>query len=246
MGFARAGFDVVGVDCQPQPYYPFEFVQADVLSLPDEWFDQFDAIAASPPCQHHSQMQSIHNNKHEHEDLIEPTRELLKRLGKPYVIENVEGARSKLIDPVTLCGTTFGLAIAKHRCFEASFPIEQPAFPCDHSGVYDPWHGKGRTAAKLRAAMGIDWLPTQGGASRLRGETGDLYNAIPPPFAHWIGERLIVFLNNSSHSSDYALTRRLPAFTSDFINTMEGTQNAYDRTIQGFRAERRRLRPDPK
>lgn len=105
MGYHRAGFDVVGVDKDPQPHYPFEFIQADAIEFVREHGLKFDAVHASPPCQVHSKTAVTHNVSHP--DLIEPTRDALREVGRPYVIENVEGA--PLIDPLVLCGSEFGL-----------------------------------------------------------------------------------------------------------------------------------------
>ena len=53
-GYHRAGFDVVGVDIAFQKNYPYEFHQADALAYVAEHGHEFDAIHASPPCQHYS------------------------------------------------------------------------------------------------------------------------------------------------------------------------------------------------
>jgi DNA (cytosine-5)-methyltransferase 1 len=211
MGYHRAGFDVVGVDINPQPHYPFEFHQGNALTVlkkaltsrlasPGEmgWLDGFDAIHASPPCQSYTRKGADwgrqRNHWIDHPDLLAETRELLRASGLPYVIENVPGA--PIDAQLELCGTHFGLRIIKHRLFEANWPLLMAPASCDHSDVYNPWAGAGRSAEKLRAAMGIDWLPISGGASRKAGYTGDLFNAIPPAYTEWIGTQLMNMLDS--------------------------------------------------
>jgi len=66
MGYHRAGWEVVGVDIEPQKNYPFRFIQADAVKFLDAFITygwqalldkKIDAIHASPPCQKNSTME---------------------------------------------------------------------------------------------------------------------------------------------------------------------------------------------
>lgn len=212
MGYHRAGFDVVGVDINPQPRYPFQFIQADALEYLKECGHCFDAIHASPPCQAFSAMTRGRWKDRKHPDLVAETRRLLIQTGRPYVIENVEGA--PLISPIRLCGTMFGLQSAggnqlrRHRLFECPF-IFDLLTPCAHNevsaiGVYGGGqHPRRRTRqcpsdrsvpedadfgiVAKRQAMGIDWM-----------SGNELNQAIPPAYTQWIGERLLEHFNGSN------------------------------------------------
>lgn len=195
-GLHSAGFDVVGVDLEHQPRYPYEFHQADAMTFPLVGFDFF---WASPVCQGYTAMRHAPNAKGDaHPKLIGPVRERFQATGVPWCIENVEEARWAMHDPITLCGSMFGLGAQgcrtqRHRLFECSFKIKQPE--CKHDarpviGVYggharkrarsaggrgtkDIWIGGHKAAAS--EALGIDWMTLD-----------ELSEAIPPVFAEYI------------------------------------------------------------
>jgi len=211
-GYQLAGFEVIGVDVNPQPHYcGEEFVQMDAF----EFFDAVDkglfpapaAWHCSPPCQGYIQRNKNLTTKHP--KLIEPVRQFLAESGVPWVIENVEGA--PLHSPIILCGTMFKLPLRRHRMFE--FPPEPELTwavnrltapePCNHwgtvangdfAGVY-AFGGKGKRHGKdvrdpknepgpdWGKAMGIDWMTKK-----------ELTQAIPPAYCEYIGQALLVHM----------------------------------------------------
>ena len=188
MGYHRAGFDVVGVDIKPQPRYPFEFIQADAMTFP---LDGFDVIHASPPCQRYSVV-TPKGSRGNHHDLIALTRSKLEMFDRPWVIENVPGAKNELREATLLCGSMFGLRCQRHRLFESSPWIFNLLPPCDHSVAPLLVTTAGRNSRAIRkpgefksvknapAAYGIDWMTH-----------AELCQAIPPAYTEYIGKQLL-------------------------------------------------------
>jgi len=187
-GYRRAGFDVVGVDIEPQPNNPHRFIQADALEYLEAHGSEYDFIHASPPCQSFTAYRRKgHGVGDGYENLIPRTRELLKASGKPYVIENVQGA--PLENPTMLCGSSFGLDVRRHRMFETSFPVLAPM--CWHARQ-EPRFAQATNRKNERktvevgvwripvdvqsAAMGIDWMTVE-----------ELSQAIPPAYTEFLG-----------------------------------------------------------
>ena len=198
MGYHLAGFHVTGLDKDPQPNYPFRFIQADALeALADrEFLAQFDAIHASPPCQAFTAYRRRGGGVGDgYPDLITPVREYLEASGLPWVMENV--ARSPVRPMVHLFGSSFGLDVQRHRWFETNVPMMSP--PCAH-GLQKPRFPCATNRTNLRRtveigvwriplpvqqqAMGIDWMTLD-----------ELTQAVPPAYTEYIVAQVLASMN---------------------------------------------------
>ena len=193
MGYHRAGFEVEGVDIEPQPNYPFKFHLADALEFP---LEGYDAYHASPPCQANTVLfpNELHGNDYGHKDCIPETRLLFEATDKPWVIENVPNANMNTV--IILCGTMFGLKVFRHRLFESNIMLLQTPHQ-KHKGVTagkgryprndeDYWTITGHLGNLNGAgkAMGIDWMTMP-----------ELVQAIPPAYTEYIGKYLLQAIN---------------------------------------------------
>jgi len=202
-GYIDAGFDVTGVDIEPQPDYPGTFIQGDAITFLAQHGHEYDAIHASPPCQASSALTKGTNKGREYLNLIPATRALLALHNIPTVIENVQG--SDLRRDMTLCGEMFGLGVIRHRYFECSGFTALPTPHRPHRGTIKGWNhgrlnpdgvyyqvygagGQKGTVAEWQVAMGIDWTDNR----------KSIAEAIPPAYTRFIGGQIMQRLESQA------------------------------------------------
>lgn len=224
MGYHLAGFDVTGVDTAAArlKHYPFRHYRADAIEYLLEHGHDYDVIHASPPCTGYSRgTAAIPDRLTRYDRLIAATREALTIVGKPYVIENVEDARSELVDPILLCGRQFNLTatdddgtpltLDRHRLFETSLPITAPVH--EHhdwrtnrrdgiqvAGVYGGARRDKHEARHVRKGAyvppSLNVLRTLIGADWMT-ETG-CFLSIPPAYSQHVGRQLIAQITEAA------------------------------------------------
>jgi DNA (cytosine-5)-methyltransferase 1 len=203
VGYDRAGFDVVGVDIEPHPDYPFALIVEDALESLSRpaWLAKFDVIHASPPCQARTTMSNRWRGKggaaDQHVNLIPEVRDALLQWGGPYVIENVPGARRDLRHPITLHGGMFGLGVYRPRLFESNVGLMVYSAPPPENplGVYgrEPDGGRiwtradgteqrrAKSVEQAQQAMGTPWMT----------DFRDIAESIPPAYTEYLGGQLL-------------------------------------------------------
>jgi DNA (cytosine-5)-methyltransferase 1 len=217
-GFAQAGLEPVGLDIEPQPHYPFFFIQADAIQTLHEIIalgkivgngrsinvSDIGFIHASPMCQGYSKVsgRARKGQRKEYPMQIPEVRELLQATGLPYVIENVEGAP---LEGITLCGSMFGLDVRRHRIFESNVPLTQPE--CRHDLQTPRFRTlDSRRKGKLASVIGVYGHLNYPGEFDLRCKAmgidwmsnEELTQAIPPAYAEFIATQMIAYITGGN------------------------------------------------
>lgn len=189
VGYARAGFEVVGVDIARQPRYPFSFVQGDATAPPLD-LSAFDAVHASPPCHDHTYARGRHPIDGTGWQLAHILG-WLRGLGLPYVVECTPG-NGQPPGWVTLCGSHFGLGVRRHRRFWSS--VWLPESQCRHALQPHPVDCTGNGASSsVRLANGRRFIPQATLGVRQEAMQVDwmtkreLAQAVPPAYTEHIG-----------------------------------------------------------
>jgi DNA (cytosine-5)-methyltransferase 1 len=213
-GYKQAGYDVTAVDDVDRPNRApgITWHTGDATTWP---LDGYDLIAGGPPCTDHSTLRTVAEVKRKGggaagtgwmlQHTLDRFREHSSRTGVPWVIENVEGAKADMPNPIKLCGSMFGLIddgwlLRRHRYFASSAFLMAPG-PCRcHGrkiiGVYGELSVNDRRCAgkritrpngdrragveRARRLMGMPWASAEG-----------LTLAIPPAYTQHIGEQIL-------------------------------------------------------
>ena len=195
-GYEQAGFTVEGLDINPQPHYPYPFMQQDALAtLDSDYPEQFDVIHASPPCQAHTRakhLRSAQGGTSKYLDLLTPTLALLREKWghKTWIVENVPGAPG-MDEAVTQCGSAYGLGVRRHRLFLSNRPLTGTT--CRHNEQGRPWgvyHVMGDSIPKggrtvLNLAQGLEVM----GVNR-HIPWDSLKEGLPPAYTRHLGGQL--------------------------------------------------------
>ncbi len=207
VGYEQAAIDlglsikIIGVDKEPQPNYPYEFIQADAFNYLKKNGSRFTHIHVSPPCQKYSTQSAIFRAEgKKYSDLCERITPLMYESGKPGVIENVMPAPIRA--DIVLRGDMFGLKTLRKRKFElVNWFMLQPGMErilpgaVVDRGEYITCTGKGNLGSMNKKkqytkfihagesvldtwsrAMGISWMTVD-----------EMREAIPPAYTRYIG-----------------------------------------------------------
>jgi DNA (cytosine-5)-methyltransferase 1 len=211
-GYVEQGLRVWGVDNNPKLKARYlasgaeRFICADANTWePDE---EPAAKHYSPPCKDWTDL-AAQSGGDGTGWMLPHAIERARRSGRPYVVENVDNARTRAVmdGAVMLCGSMFGLGIftrddnespldyrtlKRHRLFLTSFALFVPPDVCSgwHKiGVYGTGgggqmnRGYKATLAQARAVMQMPWASRDG-----------VSQAIPPAYTAFLGEHLMAEL----------------------------------------------------
>lgn len=196
-GYVRQGFRVWGVDDNPKlkARYLASGAERFICADANTWEPDEEPAAGhwSPPCKDHTDLASQSGGDGTGW-MLPASIAAARASGRPYVVENVEGAKRHMDGAIMLCGSMFGLAVGgrllkRHRLFLTSAAIMTPPDQCSGSlviGVYGTGgggqmtRGYKATTAEARQVMQMPWASRDGCSQ-----------AIPPAYTAYLGEALM-------------------------------------------------------
>lgn len=194
----KRSIEIIGVDIEDQPNYPYEFVKMDAIEFFENNFQFFNRVHASPPCQKFSTATAVHRaNGEVYSDALYPIQKLIREYQIPAVIENVMAAPIR--GDIILRGDMFDLKVLRSRKFEIHHwfmlnPFIPKKIGSVKEGDFAQVVGKGQLTApgskkvKMEGtilevwskSMGIDWMTVE-----------ELREAIPPAYTEFIGSEFL-------------------------------------------------------